>query len=108
MSSSNLIPPDAQDEFWEIVQDCLLEFHHFDKLTTQIKVSQFRKSLESLSASQLELLYHSEPFEVACDIAHQSLDMNTHLDRYLSIRDNKHGTGVSRQVSHYRPTKVQP
>ena len=38
---------------------------------------------------QMELIYHSEPFDVACRLAQEPLDMGNHLSRYLQIRDRE-------------------
>ena len=36
---------------------------------------------------QMELFYHAEPFDVACNIADNPLDVKDHLDEYLEIRE---------------------
>ncbi len=46
----------------------------------------------------MEFFYHFEPFDVACDIANQQLDLEKYLDRYLQIRDGKDANGVFEQV----------
>ncbi len=38
---------------------------------------------------QMELFYHSEPFDVACRLAQHPLDLKDHLPRYLEIRDGQ-------------------
>jgi hypothetical protein len=36
----------------------------------------------------MELFYHAEPWDVACDLANRELDMDDKiLSRYLEIRD---------------------
>ena len=36
---------------------------------------------------QMELFYHAESFDVACDVADNALSVKDHLDEYLEIRD---------------------
>jgi hypothetical protein len=36
---------------------------------------------------QMELFYHGEPFDVACDLAGHPLDVRKHLNEYLRLRD---------------------
>jgi hypothetical protein len=106
MSGSLVIPDDAKAEFWEVVTDCLRTFH---KMTTQgahRKVASVRKGVENLTTSQIELFYHSEPFDVACEIACNPLDVEPYLNRYLQIRDVKHGNGISKQVIRKRTRKI--
>ena len=50
-----------------------------------------------MTTSQEELFYNSEPFDVACGIAREQLNLEEYLDRYLHIRDVKHGNGISIQ-----------
>lgn len=102
MSSSNVVPDDAKDEFWAVVQDCLREFHRMKPETLRRKSKKLRDEIEQTTTSQMELFYHSEPFEVACEIAEEPLDVKKYLDRYLHIRDEKHGTGISEQYYEER------
>jgi hypothetical protein len=104
MNSSKIVPNDAKDEFWSVVRDCLREFH---KMTTEIarrKATQLRKKIESMPKGSMEFFYHSEPFDVACDMANHPLKVERHLDRYLQIRDEKHGNSSLEQVLR-RPSK---
>jgi hypothetical protein len=55
------------------------------------KANLLRKKIESLSNESIELFYHAEPFDVACDIAERRLSVKRHLHLYLQIRDEKHG-----------------
>jgi len=50
-----------------------------------------------MTTAEVESFYHSEPFAVACEIAGDSLNIEVYLDRYLRIRDEKHGNGISKQ-----------
>ncbi|MFL5244893.1 MAG: hypothetical protein ACJ8FY_22555 [Gemmataceae bacterium] len=36
---------------------------------------------------QMDLFYHAEPFDVACNLADNTLDVKDYLDEYLEIRD---------------------
>ena len=40
-----------------------------------------------MPVEQMDLFYHAEPFDVACNIAGQPLDVRDHLEDYLEIRD---------------------
>ena len=36
---------------------------------------------------QMELFYHADPFDVACNLADNPLNVKDYLDKYLEIRD---------------------
>src|SRR6266446_4310669 len=98
MSSSAIVPDDAKDQFWSVVRECLREFHKMATEITQRKAARLQKKIESMPGESMELFYHSEPFDVACDIANHPLNLEKYLDRYLELRDQKHGDGAVKQV----------
>ncbi len=98
MSSSAIVPDDAKDQFWSVVRECLREFHKMATEITRRKAARLQKKIESMPSESMELFYHSEPFDVACDIANHPLNLERHLNRYLQIRDEKHGNGSLKQV----------
>jgi hypothetical protein len=104
MRSSKIVPDDAKDLFWSVVRRCLREFHKMTTEITQRKATQLRKKIESMPNESMEFFYHSEPFDVACDIANHPLKLDRHLDRYLQIRDEKHANNSLKQVLR-RPSK---
>jgi hypothetical protein len=97
MSSSRAVPDDAKDEFWAVVEDCLREFHGMKSEGIRRKAAKLRSAIERMTRGELESFYHSEPFDVACEIADNRLNVEDYLDRYLHIRDEKHGNGISEQ-----------
>lgn len=108
MTSSRVVPDDAKDEFWAVVEDCLREFHGMQPVAIRRKAGKLRNAIERMTAAELEFFYHSEPFDVACDIAEKPLNVEIHRDRYLHIRDEKHGNGISRQqVQNRRKANIK-
>jgi hypothetical protein len=108
MSPSSVVPDDTKDEFWAVVEECLREFHGMQREALRRKAGKLRNAIERMSTAEVEFFYHSEPFEVACDIADNPLNIATHLDRYLHLRDEKHGNGISKQqVQVRRQAKVK-
>ena len=96
MSSSRVVPDDAKVQFWAVVEDCLREFHAMKQEAIRRKAGKLRNAIERSPTAELEFFYHSEPFDVACDIAANPLNVDVYLYRYLHIRDEKHGTGNSK------------
>ncbi|HEV8059796.1 MAG TPA: hypothetical protein VGP68_07975 [Gemmataceae bacterium] len=89
MRSSKVIPEDAKEQFWSVVKDCLREFHQSYLVSTLKKITQFRAKLDGLPDEEMELFYHSEPFDVACNLAKHQLKIEDYLARYLEIRDEE-------------------
>lgn len=104
--TDSLIPGNFKDEFWTVVADCLQEFHGLDQLSCAFKVRRFRSDVDQWPESRQELFYHGEPFEVACNLAGNRLDLKKYVKRYLAIRDERHGTGIADQFHQYRSAKT--
>jgi hypothetical protein len=76
MSSSKVVAGVVKDEFWAVVEDCLREFHRLKQEIIRRKVGKLRNSTERMTTAEIDLFYHSEPFDVACEIADSPLDIN--------------------------------
>jgi hypothetical protein len=100
MSSSKAVPEVAKDQFWAVVEDCLQEFHGQKQEMSRRKANKLRNSVERMTTAEVELFYHSEPFDVACEIAGAPLEVDVYLERYLQIRDEEHGSGIAAQKVH--------
>jgi hypothetical protein len=84
-----MIPEDAKDHFWSVVKECLVEFHRRPRAWSRTRTNRVRTRVEAMPHEEMELFYHSEPFDVACRLAQHPLDMAKHLSRYLQIRDGE-------------------
>ena len=52
-----------------------------------MSVTRLRKKVNGMPVDQMELFYHAEPFDVACNLANSALDVKDHLGEYLMIRE---------------------
>ncbi len=69
-STVRLIDPSSKDAFWLVVEDCLIRFHRFDPLGAIQRARSARLASESAPVGIAgDVIYHAEPFYVACDIA---------------------------------------
>ncbi len=56
--------------YWGAVEDCLVHFHQLSKPMAHGKTNALRRKLASLPTDiDADIIYHDEPFYVACDIA---------------------------------------
>ena len=86
---SHIIPGDAQQEYWAVVEHCIREFHPRRSASALKKLDELQKKLMNRPLEEFELFFHAEPFDVACDLAAQQLNVENHMKRYLEIRDNE-------------------
>jgi hypothetical protein len=86
---SHIIPDDAQQEYWAVVEHCIREFHPKRSASALKKLAELQKMLMNRSLEEFELFFHAEPFDVACDLASHRLNVEDHMKRYLEIRDEE-------------------
>lgn len=87
MKPSDVVSKDEQDHFWSVVRRCIRRFHARCASRTLAAATRLRKKVNGMPVEQIELFYHAEPFDVACNLADSALDVKDHLDEYLEIRD---------------------
>jgi hypothetical protein len=86
-----MIAQKAKNDFWSVVEDCLVEFHGLARRDAHQRSKDLRKRVEAPpSGISGEMLYHAEPFDVACDIADQALDLSHHRPQYETILGRHH------------------
>ena len=85
MSSSSVVPDDAKAEFWAVVEDCLREFHGMKQEASRRKVGKLRTAIDRMTTAQVEYFYHSEPFDVACEIAVEPLNVDPAVQPVKSL-----------------------
>ena len=59
----------AKSRFWKVVEECLVKLHHLKPQEAQSKTRGFRAAIESDKEKYGDMIYHDEPFYVACDLA---------------------------------------
>ena len=87
MKSSDVIPKEEQDHFWGVVRQCIRRFHVCCASSALARATRLRKKVNAMPVEQMELFYHAEPFDVACNLANNPLDVTDHLAEYLAVRD---------------------
>lgn len=82
---TNTVPGDktAKDQFWNVVRACLIDFHDFAETDADLRCSELRRKIEAPPPGlSNDIFYHAEPFDVACDLADQKLDLSKYYPRY--------------------------
>jgi hypothetical protein len=70
-----MIPRDEAEAYWEVTRDCLIHFHGLAPEEAGLRVASLRERLVRTGVPMAEeMIYHDEPFYVACDLAGTELD----------------------------------
>lgn len=86
MKTSNVISRETQKHFWCVVRECLKEFHQAGPDVYR-RLKKLQTAINGSPIPEIEIFFHNEPFDVACNIARNRIPMEPVLQRYLSIRD---------------------
>jgi hypothetical protein len=79
---------EMQESFWSAVRGCLVSFHGLSDIEAVRSVAEFRSRLEEAPPGvPLDMIYHAEPFDVACDLAGRQLDWAEVRSEYLDLLD---------------------
>ena len=91
------VPPNRR-AYWGVVEDCLVEIHGLSRRDARQKISELLKDLASPPPGiETEIFYHSEQFQVACDLAGRQLDQKQFAEAYKRI-----------QIRHYAAVRPRP
>lgn len=77
-----------QQQYWNFVVECMCTFLGYSKRKAQREAFAFRTSLleKCRRAGCVEdLVYHEEPYQIACDVAGKDVDQNNWAD-YLKLK----------------------
>lgn len=88
--------------FWASVEDCLIQFHQLSRSEAAEKVTDFWRRLGSISVSSPseqggeaeqafdDMIYHSEPWYIACNLAGKDLPLKPNQTTYQDILKKNH------------------
>ena len=72
--------------FWSVVADSLKEFHGKAADESARLVRSLRSRMEQPPPGiDGDLIFHAEPFDVACDLAQSRLEIRDHREAYDSL-----------------------
>ena len=76
--------------FWDVVAECLIVFHDLDETAAHKKTKELRRRLKGLDRPDdmvmpSQLVYHEEPFYIACNLVNNQLDLIQHHEEYKAI-----------------------
>jgi ribosomal 30S subunit maturation factor RimM len=74
-----------EDAYWEVVERCLIEFHQLEERAARERLADFRIAVSSEKLENPEIVFHNEPFYLACDLMGTRLEIAANQDRYAKI-----------------------
>ena len=74
--------------YWDTVEDCLVEFHGLRRDEEKSRLSELHDWLDSLPPeADRNLIFNTEKFDLACELAGNDLPFDAHKEQYLQIVD---------------------
>jgi hypothetical protein len=107
-----MLSPLLKSAFWITVEDCLISFHKHSRQTAAEQVDGYRRRLlqsaNSIGQDQWmeDLIYHSEPWQLACDLANNNLDRDYYRAEYAQIL-TRNGL-LELEVQSFRRGQIYP
>ncbi len=97
--------------YWRLVQDCLVAFYGFPAKQASASTAATRKRLRELGVKTgpSDMIYHSEPIDVASDIAREPFpsvpDFREQYEKLKSARERLQASAKVRVLKRSRPEK---
>jgi len=86
--------------FWAAVEDCLVTFHRVQRCEAAEKVTNLWRRLPTAMSDADpalgDMIYHAEPWQVACNLADDDLPIAQHQSAYQALLSRN---GLSTPVS---------
>jgi hypothetical protein len=79
-----------QSYYWKTTEDCLVEFHGFSRTSAIASTDGYRIRLDEAAKEagpewMEDLVFHQDPFNLACDLTGNDLPWDEHRTAYQRI-----------------------
>ena len=75
--------------FWAAVEDCLVTFHQLKRCEAAEKVTSLWRrlptALDDSNPAFSDMIYHAEPWQIACNLADHDLPIAGHQRAYRAL-----------------------
>lgn len=75
--------------FWAAVEDCLVTFHQLKRCDAADKVTSLWRrlpaALDDSNPAFSDMIYHAEPWQIACNLAGSDLPVAGHQPEYQAL-----------------------
>ena len=86
-----MVQASTASHFWSAVEDCLVHFHRFERDKAAERVTAVWRELPTgpeancREASFADMIYHAEPWYIACNLAGEDLPVSPHQSEYSDV-----------------------
>ena len=84
----SMVQAGVASNFWATVEDCLVQFHHLEREAAAEKVTALWRRLpksEGTDPSFDDMIYHAEPWYIACNLAGKELPLPQYHSEYEGL-----------------------
>ncbi len=86
-----MVRASTASHFWAAIEDCLVRFHHFERSKAAEKVTALWRQLPNGPSANCDepsfddMIYHAEPWYIACNLAGEDLPISRYQSEYRDI-----------------------
>ncbi|HEY3454496.1 MAG TPA: hypothetical protein VGK64_07815 [Bryobacteraceae bacterium] len=86
-----MVQASTASHFWATVEDCLVNFHHFERDKAAERVTTLWRQLPKGPEAKCDepsfedMIYHAEPWYIACNLAENDLPLTQYQSEYRNI-----------------------
>jgi hypothetical protein len=84
----SMVTGEVAPRFWAAVEDCLVTFHKLKRCEAAEKVTGLWRALPSTlgkSTPLADMIYHAEPWQIACNLAEEDLPIARYQRKYQEV-----------------------
>lgn len=86
---------ELREAFWALTRECLVRFHHLPEPEAAAIVGGYVRRLEQAPPGiSPDIVFHAEPFTIACDLAGHQIDDPAVLEEYFRLADRHLGEPI--------------
>ena len=86
-----MVQASIASHFWAAVEDCLVQFHDFERDRAAETVTGLWRQLPKGPGGKCDepsfedMIYHAEPWYIACNLAERDLSLDQHQSEYRDL-----------------------
>ena len=85
----NMVASRSVRHFWSAVEDCLVTFHRLEPSKAAVAVTsllhRLPTSLNDGDTAFADMIYHAEPWQIACNLAGNDIAIAAHQSAYQAL-----------------------
>jgi hypothetical protein len=101
--------PELRAAYWALVRECMVRFHGLTERQAARRVAAFIRHLEQAPPNlNMDIVFNSEAFDLASDLAERELDRRPFWDEYMEMMDRIYAAHLDLAGTRNPPPGVLP